>query len=235
MKKLLTMFDEQLKSLNTVLNRVLKKKYDWFDKINVVFYEQKKDGVPKINGVIYVDEEWYYKMWREYHYSTNPVNPNIEDISIGDIIGGKMANDLRDDIVNSLSFVFGENIKGFQWFNIYVRIKENEEDMLTEEVSNEEVSNIDPTILNFLRRRANKKILDIVGLKLTQITFENSEYIITSIRSKKENERELKKLLSDNNLFDFQDYEQNERDPRYQKIIRTIRYFLNEYLEPTKN
>jgi len=230
MKKLLTMFDEQLKSLNTVLNRVLKKKYDWFDKINVVFYEQKKDGVPKINGVIYVDEEWYYKMWREYHYSTNPVNPNIEDISIGDIIGGKMANDLRDDIVNSLSFVFGENIKGFQWFNIYVRIKENEEDMLTEEVSN-----IDPTILNFLRRRANKKILDIVGLKLTQITFENSEYIITSIRSKKENERELKKLLSDNNLFDFQDYEQNERDPRYQKIIRTIRYFLNEYLEPTKN
>ena len=230
MKKLLTMFDEQLKSLNTVLNRVLKKKYDWFDKINVVFYEQKKDGVPKINGVIYVDEEWYYKMWREYHYSTNPVNPNIEDISIGDIIGGKMANDLRDDIVNSLSFVFGENIKGFQWFNIYVRIKENEEDMLTEEVSN-----IDPTILNFLRRRANKKILDIVGLKLTQITFENSEYIITSIRSKKENERELKKLLSDNNLFDFQDYEQNERDPRYQKIIRTIRYFLNEYLGPTKN
>jgi len=230
MKKLLTMFDEQLKSLNTVLNRVLKKKYDWFNKINVVFYEQKKDGVPKINGVIYVDEEWYYKMWREYHYSTNPVNPNIEDISIGDIIGGKMANDLRDDIVNSLSFVFGENIKGFQWFNIYVRIKENEEDMLTEEVSN-----IDPTILNFLRRRANKKILDIVGLKLTQITFENSEYIITSIRSKKENERELKKLLSDNNLFDFQDYEQNERDPRYQKIIRTIRYFLNEYLGPTRN
>ena len=230
MRKLLTMFDEELKSLNLVLNRVLKKKYDWFDKINIVFYEKKNNGVPKMNGVIYVDEEWYYKMWREYHYSTNPVNPNVEDVSIGDIIGGKIANDLRDDIVKLLSFVFGENIKGFQWFNIYVRIKENVEDMITEEVTD-----IDPTILNFLRRRANKKILDIVGLKLTQITFENSEYIITSIRSRKENERELKKLLSDNNLFDFEEYMQNEKDPKYQKIIRTIRYFLIQYLGTTQN
>jgi hypothetical protein len=226
--------DEKVIALNKILNLTLKKKFDWFIEIKVIFLETSKNFTnPRLNGIIKVDEDWYGKQWMEYHYSEPIPDPQTEDISLGDIIGGPTAYNIAEKIKEGLTFAFSKNIESFQWINLYIRTEEKQkQDMIKEDI---QMGDIDPTILNFLRRRANKKVFDLVGLKLTQITFENSEYIITSIKSKKENERALKLLLYENNLFDLDDYENDQRNPKYQKIMKTIRYFINQNLETRQN
>ena len=130
----------EVKRLNRILNSVLKKKYDWFDGITIVFLEKNDFGIqrPKLAGVLKVDEDWFGEQWRKFHYSLPIPNPNEEEVSIGDIVGGSQALDLSESIKTVLSIAFGEIIDGFQWVDLYVRT----EDIEKNEVSEGEIKTI---------------------------------------------------------------------------------------------
>lgn len=130
----------EVKILNRILNSVLKQKYNWFIEINVIFIEKNNYGIqrPKLSGVLKVDEDWFGEQWRKFHYSLPIPNPNEEDVSIGDIVGGAQALDLSETIKTVLSMAFGEIIDGFQWVDLYVRTGDIEKN----EVSEGEIKNV---------------------------------------------------------------------------------------------
>ena len=124
----------EVKTLNRILNSVLKKKYDWFIGINIIFLEKNDFGIqrPKLAGVLKVDEDWFGEQWRKFYYSTPVPNPNQEDVSIGDIVGGSQALDLSETIKTVLSIAFGEIIDGFQWIDLYIRTEDIEKGEVSE-------------------------------------------------------------------------------------------------------
>jgi len=96
----------------------------------------------------------------------------------------------------------------------------------------EETQDIDTTILNFLKRRASKtkhKIYD--DTEITWVQFVGTEYNFNTFRSKKEMTRTILDMLEDDNVINLGDYNPNVLDKDRQKVIRTIRYFINEYLK----
>jgi hypothetical protein len=124
----------EVKTLNRILNSVLKKKYDWFIGINIIFLEKNDFGIqrPKLAGVLKVDEDWFGEQWRKFYHSTPVPNPNQEDVSIGDIVGGAQALELSESIKTVLSIAFGDIIDGFQWIDLYVRTEDVEKNEVSE-------------------------------------------------------------------------------------------------------
>lgn len=221
--------NDKVIALNKMLKFLLKRKFDWFIDIQIMFLETTKTNikVPKLNGIIKVNEDWYGSQWREYNWHSNPPpNPNIEDISIGDIVGGELAKEISQEIIKGLQMIISTSVEGFQWFNLFIRTEEKK-DIMTEDIQREDIDN---QVLNFLRRRAKKEVKEVVGFEIIQVTFEGTDLVINSLQSKKQNELELKLFLADYNLFDLDDYHINQRDPKHQKVIRTIRYFINEIM-----
>ena len=97
-----------------IYNRiVLKKKYDWFIGINIIFLEKNDFGIqrPKLAGVLKVDEDWFGEQWRKFYYSTPVPNPNQEDVSIGDIVGGSQVLDLSETIFKATVSRINSNTK----------------------------------------------------------------------------------------------------------------------------
>ena len=227
-KNTYTFKDDKVIALNKMLNLLLKRKFDWFNEINIIFLEITKTNtkVPKLNGIIKVDEDWYGTQWRDYNYSRPIPDTNVEDISIGDIVGGKLADEIAQEIIKGLQIVISSSIKGFQWFNLYLRTEN--EDIITENTEN-----IDNRILTFLRRRANVDYFDIAGKQIKQVVIENSDYVINSLQNRKKMETEILYLLDSNGLIsidDYFNYFNRERNPEVEKVIRTIRFFLKEVI-----
>ena len=120
------------KKMEVVLNRFLKK-YDWFRKIEIenIGVSTVVNGLITIEGTIFVDEEWLYHQRREYHYST-PF-PDLEDkdleISLGDFIGGKLSQKLRDEITTIFAGVTNfPRPRNITWSWISVRSVESEDE-----------------------------------------------------------------------------------------------------------
>ena len=106
------------------MNKILTKKYKWFKRIVITELKYSVNG-KHINpvGEIYVDSDWAYDQWREYHYST-PF-PDLEndnyDISFGDFIGGELSKDLQNDFKSLFSVIAGEKTPkymSFSWLGI---------------------------------------------------------------------------------------------------------------------
>ena len=227
-KNTYTFKDDKVIALNKMLNLLLKRKFDWFNEINIMFLEMTKTNtkVPKLNGIIKVDEDWYGTQWRDYNYSRPIPDTNVEDISIGDIVGGKLADEIAQEIIKGLQIVISSSIKGFQWFNLYLRTEN--EDIITEDIQE-----MDNKILNFLRRRANTEVFDIAGKQIKQVRFGDSEYLINSLQNRRKMEMEILYLLDDNGLIsidNYYNYFNRERNPEVETVIKTIRKFLKEVI-----
>ena len=227
-KNTYTFKDDKVIALNKMLNLLLKRKFDWFNEINILFLEITKTNtkVPKLNGIIKVDEDWYGTQWRDYNYSRPIPDTNVEDISIGKIVGGKLADEIAQEIIKGLQIVISSSIKGFQWFNLYLRTEN--EDMITEDIQE-----MDNKILNFLRRRANTEVFDIAGKQIKQVRFGDSEYLINSLQNRSKMEMEILYLLDDNGLIsidNYYNYFNRERNPEVETVIKTIRKFLKEVM-----
>jgi hypothetical protein len=100
--------------------------------------------------------------------------------------------------------------------------------------------NIDRRLLNFLIRRVEtkenyigKQFKDFEPLKVTEYVFKDLPgYGFTSFNSKKEMERAIINMLYENDFIGEEIYDiKNVLDTDRQKVIKTIRKFLNFILE----
>lgn len=92
-------------------------------------------------------------------------------------------------------------------------------------------TDVDYNILNFLRRRYDISKIDVAGTVVTQISFNNGEETINSLQNRKKMEVTILYYLEDNGYVDLNNFFSNERTPEMQKVIRTIRFFLNEVMK----
>jgi len=116
-------FDEETaKVYEKLLNKIMKKKYNWFDKIDInqLTYSNIPPPYVGIRANIFVDEDWGGNQWREYNYS-NTLPSLDEELSFGDIIGGDLAEELRDIFLTVFQMVTGLKIKyiSFSWVDTY--------------------------------------------------------------------------------------------------------------------
>lgn len=110
---------------------------------------------------------------------------------------------------------------------------------LIRHILKEETEELDRKVWNFLVRRFRKKKRkfgsDSDGfepLEVIEYTFEdNPEYGFTSFYSKKDIERKIIRMITDNDVVNFDFYELDERDPRRIGLIKIIRTFLSKVLE----
>jgi hypothetical protein len=122
--------DFKIEQFQNALNTFMPKKYKWFKNIElhrIVFYDDKPNGVIGLNGDMLVDGDWYGTQFRNYHYSSNIINPNLENISIGDIVGGKFAVELSNLFKNVYRGVTGRKVEGLMWHLLFVSIPDEEE------------------------------------------------------------------------------------------------------------
>ena len=128
-----------VKKMELVLNRYLKR-YDWFEKIeleNIVYSPSKRVSHFAPVGTIYVDGDWLYERWREYHYE-GPF-PDLYDeelgVSLGDFIGGDLSEKLRGEFTTIFAGVTGYlRPKYVSWSWLKVRIKDDETQNLRESI-----------------------------------------------------------------------------------------------------
>jgi hypothetical protein len=97
----------------------------------------------------------------------------------------------------------------------------------------EEVEQYDQRILAFLKRRYQSEVKDFFeGHKFQTIAFHiNDEwYTITTFMSKKDMVNKLLNMLNENDVIALNEYNPNVLDKDRQKVVKTIRYFLDQVL-----
>ena len=104
-------YDEDItKSFELVINKLLKKKYEWFDRIIINKLSGPKDSnYLGIVARLFADEDWVGNQWMDHHYST-PIPSGTEDdpISLGDIISGELSKELQDHFKNVFKIITSE-------------------------------------------------------------------------------------------------------------------------------
>jgi hypothetical protein len=174
------------KNIELVLNRYLSKKYDWFDKIKIdtIGYSPGAYGHFAPDGVIFVDKDWLYEKWREYHYE-GPF-PDLEDedleISLGDFIGGTISEQLRDEFISVFIAVTPlSRPKYISWSWLRVKTKENKEEDLRESIRKvlKEDSRLKQTVKKYIEQFGLQQTAKIMGISLTKLV-EISEHPIDS-------------------------------------------------------
>jgi len=111
----------QYKEVNSALNSIMGSKYEWWKGIEIKDIVLTKNfKVALIRAVLKVDAEWGEEQWGEYNMNMSfPGNDGWEDnetyelVSFGDIIGGHLADDISNEILDVLIFtgVADPNIK----------------------------------------------------------------------------------------------------------------------------
>lgn len=113
--------------------------------------------------------------------------------------------------------------------------------LITEEEKTE-ISNkheeIDRKILNFLLRRGNvteKQIGDDdYPIKFSEVRFEGlPEFGFSTFNNRKDMEKSIIEMLEEKEVINLGEFNPNVLDTDRQKIIKTIRYFLN-FILPKK-
>jgi len=128
-----------VKKMELVLDRYLKR-YDWFEKIELetVGYspsERVSHFAPV--GTIYVDGDWLYERWREYHYEGPFPDLYDEDwgLSFGDFIGGDLSEKFRDEFTTIFAGITGyPRPKYISWSWLKVRMKDDDTQNLRESI-----------------------------------------------------------------------------------------------------
>jgi hypothetical protein len=104
--------DIKYNKVNAVLNRVMGSKYEWWKGIEINDIVLTKNfKIALIRAVLKVDKEWGEEQWNEYNmHMAFPGNDGWEDnetyelVTLGDIIGGNLADDLSEEILDVLTF-----------------------------------------------------------------------------------------------------------------------------------
>jgi hypothetical protein len=95
-----------------------------------------------------------------------------------------------------------------------------------------EQGDLDMKILNFLRRRVRVYRQNVADMEVVSVMFDGTDYGFNSLQLKKKMESIIIELLYSFKLFqDMFDMPANEYNSYRQKIIKTIRYFLNELMK----
>jgi len=110
--------NEEMRSLEIVLNKMMKKKYDWWKKIQINDISiQTNWSICRISALLTVDEDWGGNQWRNYHPNMEffgnlglEDNEEYEIVSLGDIVGGPLAFEIRDDLHFYISSMSGQKI-----------------------------------------------------------------------------------------------------------------------------
>lgn len=100
-------------------------------------------------------------------------------------------------------------------------------------ISKEEVEQYDEKILSFLKRSYKSEVREFFeGRKFQTISFHiNDEwYSITSFMNKKDMVYKLLNMLNENDVIALNEYNPNTLDKDRQKVVKTIRYFLDQVL-----
>lgn len=109
---------EETKNLENTLNRFLGQKYSWWIEISLHNLEYRPTSTHlTLSGNLKVNNDWFWKQWREYHYSVYPEN---DEISIGDVIGGHFAAELADRIKTISTMTLGVYVDRFSWYTLYL-------------------------------------------------------------------------------------------------------------------
>ena len=106
---------------------------------------------------------------------------------------------------------------------------------LIKNIIKEETEDMDKGLLNFLKRRAQIDVTDLsfgddekpFVVKKVSFNIDGEWYNINSLMSKKEMTWKLLNMLEDNNQINFGGYNPNILDPDRQKVVRTIKYFID--------
>jgi hypothetical protein len=103
---------------------------------------------------------------------------------------------------------------------------------LVRNILKEETEEIDQKVMNFLLRRYHKKEIDLDTFKFKTIYFnvDGDYYSISDFDSKKRQVRVILNMLEENNVIKPVDNFSNENDPYRQKVVRTIKRFLDEVM-----
>ena len=102
---------------------------------------------------------------------------------------------------------------------------------LIRHILKEETEDIDKKVMNFLMRRYSVEEINIddeIRLKRIHFKVDDDYYNIGTFDNKKRQVRLILNMLEDNNITEPIDNFSNENNPYRQKVIRTIRKFLND-------
>ena len=98
----------------------------------------------------------------------------------------------------------------------------------------EETQDLDKGLLNYLRRRGQIEITDLsfgegppLTVKKVSFNVGGDWYMINSFMSKKEMTWKILNMLQDNEQIDFAGYDPNVLNTDRQKVVRTIRHFID--------
>jgi hypothetical protein len=104
--------DMKYNKVNTVLNRIMGSKYDWWEGIEIDDVQVSQTYfIIRLTGTLKVDEEWGEKQWNTYMLDMEfPGNSGWEDneeyelVTLGDVIGSDTSNEISDEIIDVLRF-----------------------------------------------------------------------------------------------------------------------------------
>ena len=98
----------------------------------------------------------------------------------------------------------------------------------------EETQDLDKGLLNYLRRRGQIETTDLSfgegnPLTVKKVSFKIGDdwYMINSFMSKKEMTWKILNMLEDNEQINFAGYDPNVLNTDRQKVVRTIRHFID--------
>jgi hypothetical protein len=108
---------------------------------------------------------------------------------------------------------------------------------LIKTILKEETEDLDRGVLIFLRRRVQIDTKDLsfgsekpLIVKSASFNIDGDWYNINSFMSKKEMTWKILNMLEENNQINFAGYDPNVLNTDRQKVIRTIRYFIDEVI-----
>ena len=104
-------YDEKTTKLfELVINKLLKKKYQWFDRIIVNKLSYSKDqNYLGVDARLFADEDWVKNQWGKFYYS-KPMPSGTEDdpILFEQLIGGELSKKVQDYFKDVFVFVTSE-------------------------------------------------------------------------------------------------------------------------------
>lgn len=120
---------------NKLINHILKKKYDWFVEMNIIFLTERILYSPKyyeiiLGGIIRVKKGWYEENWKEYNFNNTISDFNEEDFEIGHIVGGNFAKEFNDELKKTLTLTMKRQVDRVVWGDLILRTKENLEESI---------------------------------------------------------------------------------------------------------
>ncbi len=97
----------------------------------------------------------------------------------------------------------------------------------------EETGNLDGKILRFLRRNYKSRVNSFgddekpLDIQTVSFNIDNEWYTISSFMSKKDMVNKIYQMLGENGIIDNENENLNTYNPERQRVIKTIKYFLD--------